>query len=417
MARSPGILIVDQDPETRYQIERLVPETGFVVAGQAGPGTEAVALATEREPDIVLCAVREPALRAVQTIESIAHTLPYTTVIAYADSGGLETVRNAMRAGARDFLQLPIKPDDLRRAIAAALDSEERRHLRQTSGTLLGPRGTVITVFGPKGGVGKTAISSNLAVALAERSEQHVVLVDADSSFGDAATTLALKAEHTIVDAVRATAGEGETHDLKELLSYHDSGLAVLAAPASPFDWQGVSGEALARVVQELSRVFDTVIIDTGSNLSEVSQAALTSASLVLWVTTPDFSSVRDSLAGLRALQTLRVPPERVRLMLNVVSPEMDVQPSSIEEALGHTIFWSVPYDRLLRQSGQLGRPLIHEHPKSRAAMSLTGLARFLGATSEPPQSNGGGGLLRRIFTRDDRPEHGPAEQLAAEEA
>jgi pilus assembly protein CpaE len=394
MAKSPGVFVVDQDPDVRFQVQRLIPQTGFAVSGQAGLGTEAVALATETKPDIILCGLKEPVARVVQTIEAIVHSLPETPIIVYSNSGEIETIRKAMLAGARNFLQAPFKPEELKRSLTATLEAEERRYLREAGSAVLAPQGAIITVFGAKGGVGKTTVAVNLAVALARRAGQSTVLVDADDTFGDAAATLALTPERTVTDGLRELDGV-DSDGLKKFLSYHESGLAVLPAPDSPFEWKGIAGERLQQLLHRLARQFDAVVVDTGSTLSDASQAALEAASLILWVTTPEYASVRDSLQALQAIRSLRLPDDRIRVVLNVTSPEIEVSPSSIEEALARQFFWTIPYDRLLRRSAQLGQALVDAHPDSPAAHNLADLALLLSGL--PPESRNGS-LLGRLF-------------------
>ncbi len=396
MAKSPGIFVVDQDLDARFQVQRLITQTGFAVSGQAGLGTEAVAAATEVTPDIILCGLKEPVARVVQTIESLVHTLPETPIIVYSNSGELETIRKAMLAGARDFLEAPFKPEELGRSLTATLEAEERRRLQQAGSAMLGPQGTIITVFGAKGGVGKTTVAANLAVALARRANQATVLVDADDTFGDAAATLALTPERTVTDGLRELDGD-DGDGLKKFLSYHDSGLAVLSAPVNPFEWKGITSERLQQLLHRLARQFDVVVVDTASTLSEVTLATLEAASLILWLTTPEYASVRDSHQAFQAIRSLQLPEDRIRVVLNATSPEIEVRPSSIEEALARQIFWTTPYDRLLRRSAQLGQALVDSHPHSPAAGNLTDLAFVLSGTGAPPEPQNGG-FLRHLF-------------------
>ena len=400
MARSPGIFIVDQDPETRYQLSQLVPQTGFSASGHAGLGTEAIGKVTQVNPDIILCGLKEPVSRVVQTIESIVHALPETPVIVYAESSDMDTVREAMLAGARNFLESPLRPEELKRALIATLETEERRHLRRTGNLLLGPEGVIITVFGAKGGVGKTTVAANLAVALVREAGQSCVLVDADDSFGDAAAALGVDPRHTLVDVLREC--EDENSDVKSLLSSHESGLAIAAAPEDPLEWQHIDADQFQKMLHRLAGQFDVVLVDTAGTLSEVSQAALEAASLVLWLTTADYASVRDSLQAIQAARRLGLPDERVRFLLNAVSPELEVGPASIAEAIGTPIFWTIPHDRLLRRSTQLGQALVDVHPKSVAARQFRDLSRVL---SGLPLDTHNRGLVGRIFSgRNGKP-------------
>ncbi len=396
MARIPSVFVIDQDRDLRFQLQRLIQEAEFAGGGHAGLGTEGVSAASEARPDIVLCALREPVARSVQTVESLVHSLPYTPVIVYSTSDELEDVRRAMVAGARDFLRAPFDADELRRALTAALESEERRRLRMAGTGALGPQGTVITVFGAKGGTGKTTIATNLAVAFA-RAGQSTALVDADETFGDAGSSLGLAAERSVTDALRELDGlEGEP--LRKCFTLHESGLMVLTAPATPFDWDGVSGDRLRQLLQAVARQFDVVVVDTASTLSPLTLATLQSASLILWVTTPDYASVHDSLLAMRAARSVNLLDDRLRVLLNAVSPETDVRQRSIEEALGCPVFWTVSYDRALQRSVQLGRAAVAAEPDSQAAASLNDLARVLGGGSQPEAQ--ADGALRRLLDR-----------------
>ena len=393
MAKLPGIFIVDPDPDARYQIQQLIPQTGFAVSGQSGLGTEAVAQVTEAGPDIILCGLKEPVARVVQTIESIAYALPETPIIVYADTADLDIIRKAMLAGARNFLESPLQPDQLKRAFSATLESEERRHLRQANNSILGPHGAIITVFGAKGGIGKTTVAANLAVAFVRQAGQSCVLVDADDSFGDAAAALAVTPEQTLIDGLRELDNEGG--DVRSCLSYHNSGLAIASAPEDPLQWRQVKANRFQEMLHRLARQFDVVLVDTAGTLGEVSQAALEAASLVLWLTTPDYASVRDSLQALRAVRSLGLADDRIRFVLNVTSPEFAVNPAAIEDAIGMPLFWTISYDRLLRQSGLLGQAIVDAHPNSAAARQFSDLSRVLsGLPLEPRKA----GLLSRVF-------------------
>lgn len=397
MAKFPGVFIVDQDPDARYQVEQLVPETGFVVVGQSGLGTEALAQATDAAPDMILCGLKEPLARVVQTIESLAHLLPDTPVIVYSESAELDTIRKAMVAGARDFLMSPIKPEDLRKSLSSALEAEERRHLYKEDNTLLASRGAVITIFGAKGGVGKTTLAANLGVAFIRQAGQSCVLVDGDDSFGDAAASLALEPEHTLFDSMRVMDEEGA--DLDNYLTFHESGLAVAAAPTDPLEWHGADAERFQQMLERLSRQFDVVLVDTSGTMGEISQAALDASSLVLWITTPDYASIRDSLQAIEAARKLGLDHDRIRLVLNEVSPELEVRPAAVEEALGLSLFWSIPHDRMLRRASQLGESVIETHPSSPAARRISDLARVLSGVPVGGRGRGRRGLLGRLFS------------------
>ena len=318
MARVPEVLVVDQDPQARYEVKSLVKQVQLSVAGEAAFGTEAVSLASEIKPDVIVCGMSSPPERSLSTIEALLDVLPETPIIAYGWQQDVDVVRQTMLVGARNFFVMPIEPDALLDSIRSVLEAEEKKRLRLSGQSkAMGPRGLVITVFGAKGGVGKSTVATNLGVALTSELHQSAVLVD------------------------------------------------------------------------------------TAGSLNDLALAALEEANMVLWVTSSDYSSINNSVFGLETLQQLSYPDSRIRLMLNVISPDDSVRAGKIEEVLGRKFFWSIPYDRQVRLDGQVGRPAVLSHPDCRGAKSIIELAQALmgtGTVAKPTGNRQPG--LRKLFTR-----------------
>ena len=376
MARQPEVLVIDQDPQGRFEVRQLVKQAQLGFAGEAGFGTEAVSLASEVTPDVIFCGMSSSPERSLRTIEALLDVLPETPIIAYARKETVEHVRQAMLAGARDFLIFPTSVERLITSIQSVLESEGRKRLRLSGQSkALGPKGLVVTVFGAKGGVGKTTVATNLGVALASSLGQSVVLIDADHSFGDVADMLELPADLSIVDLVRDLETL-ERGNVDEVLLKHDSGLRVLPAPRDALKWRAVTPDNIRAIIHLLASRFDIVLIDTAAMLSELSLAVLEEASIVLWVTSTDFSSINNSLSGFESLRQISYPDDRIRLVLNVTSSEDGVRPAKIEEVLKREFFWTVPYDNRVRVGSQIGKPAILASPNSPGSKSLMELAK-----------------------------------------
>ncbi|MEX1193704.1 MAG: AAA family ATPase [Dehalococcoidia bacterium] len=393
MARVPDVLIVDQDLQARFEVKQLVRAAQLGFAGEAGLGTEAVSLASEVKPDVIICGMSHPPERSLRTIEALLDVLPETPIIAYAREEEVDVVRQAMLAGARDFLQIPAEVERLSDSIRSVLESEERKRLRlsgQSKG--IGPKGLVIAVFGAKGGVGKTTIATNLGLALAGSLGQSVVLVDGDNSFGDVAAMLDMRPERSIVDFIRDTDKIDRTN-VTEYLMRHPSGLWVLPAPRESLLWRSVPPEGIRKVLNIVARRFDIVLVDSAAMLSDLALAILDEANMVLWITSTDFSSINNSLLGLEALQQISYPEARIRLVLNVTSSDDGVRPAKIETVLKRDFFWSIPYDREIRTGAQVGNPAVIASPDGNGARTLIQLAQALtggsAAEARPARSFG----------------------------
>ncbi|HET8945245.1 MAG TPA: AAA family ATPase [Dehalococcoidia bacterium] len=398
MAKVPELLVVDQDPQARFEVKQLVRQAQLGFAGEAGLGTDAVSLAAESRPDVIICGMSRPPERALQTIEALLDVLPETPIIAYAREEDVDVVRQAMLAGARNFLQLPFEVGRLVDSIRSVLESEERKRLRlsgQAKG--IGPRGLVVTVFGAKGGVGKTTIATNLGLALASKLGQSVVLIDGDNSFGDVAAMLDMRPERSIIDVIRGI-DLIDRANVTDYLVRHSSGLWVLPAPRESLQWRTVTPEAFRKVVDVVARRFDIVLVDTAAILSDLSLSILDEANMVLWVTSTDFSSINNSLLGLEALQQMSYPESRIRLVLNVNSSDDGIRPARIESVLKRQFFWSIPYDRAVRTGAQVGNPAVLANPSGAGARSLIKLAQALtgAGPAEAPRQPRGIGLFKR---------------------
>ena len=232
----------------------------------------------------------------------------------------------------------------------------------------------VIVVVSPKGGSGKTAVSSNLAVALAQRHPGRVVAVDLDVQFGDLATALSLTPEHTLAQLARTTQIDATT--VKLLLTPYEHGLYVLAGAHDPVDADSISHTHVSTVLPLLAQNFDYVIVDTPAGLDERTLAALECATDLLLVSSLDVTSIRSLRKALDALDHIGVKAER-RLVLNRADAKVGLNPSDAEEAIGMKISCSIPSSREIPLSLNLGTPVVISEPKSAVAKQLQQLAQL----------------------------------------
>lgn len=272
-----------------------------------------------------------------------------------------------------------------------------------------------MTVFGPKGGIGKTTIVTNLAVALAAAGHS-LVVADADAGFGDVAGMLDMQPERTIVELSQQL-DHVTRETLPRFLLPHNSGLMLLAAPPFALDWKLVTPDKFRAVIGHLSRSFDVVIIDTSGMLDELTLVALQASSFILWITTTEFSSIKDSQAALRALRQLGLHEDRVRLLVNEISPVNDVRPEVVGETLDQPIFWRVPYDRDLRRSAQLGKPVMETEPRSKIAQNFRDLARRISGGDAEETSGGFIGRFRGNKKHQDADEPAISRTLEGEKS
>ncbi|HKZ50304.1 MAG TPA: response regulator, partial [Dehalococcoidia bacterium] len=255
MIKNPRVIIIDPELDRRAEVQKLLALGRFAVLGESGYGIEAVSLTRETTPDLIVLAVEGQTARAQKTLESLNNAFPELPVVVYSSSTDPATIRQTMVAGARDYLLWPLKEEELGQSLRAVLEQEERRRLRMTGEVEAPPsQGTTITVFGAKGGIGKTTIATNLAVSLSRQVQQSVCLVDLDTRFGDVALMLNLQPERTFADLFLNHQIEELNRELvREYLTPHPSGIQVLAAPTRPTAWRQVNVEYVEKTVQLLT--------------------------------------------------------------------------------------------------------------------------------------------------------------------
>ena len=378
MARTPEAVTVDPDLSSRGDMKRALEMAHFTVTGEAGYGIEAVTVAQEKLPDVFLVSVEEPVARALQTIESLADAVPGAPAIVYSTMGDAASVRRSMLAGARDYLIKPVKPEELIRSVHGVLEQEERKRMRMAGQTTeTAAHGTIVTVFGAKGGIGKTPIATNLATALVRTTGSTVVLVDMDTRFGDVAIMMDVAVEQSIADVARHL-DEMDRDKIRDYLVQHHSGVYVLPAPLHPSEWRNLTPQHIQKVIELLAQSHDYVIIDTPGTFNEIIATTLEQASLILLITSMDIASIKDTALALEMLRAASVSEDKVKLTINHCTSANSLREEDVQRVLEYEVFWRIPHDLAVSSSTQLGQPIVLTRPYARVARSITDLAYTL---------------------------------------
>lgn len=406
MAGNPRILVVDQDFESRADLQKGLVRAQFIVVGGVGYGAEALSLASELKPSAILVGVEEPTARALQTIESLSELLPDSTILAYSSQTDAESARKAVVAGARDYLTKPLKIDEVVKAVESALAQQERRRALRSGEAAAGPRsaGMVITIFGAKGGIGKTTMATNLAAAFVAINAGSAVVVDVDTIFGDAAMMLDVPVDVSLVDAA-GRVDEFDRESLGNSLARHSSGIRVLPAPFEPIDWRNVSPEAVDKVITLLAQTHDFVIVDCPATFTDLVAVALEKATVVLLMTSLDITSIKDTTTALKLLNSGMNNEDKIKLVINHATNTNSVQEEDVSKVLRREVFWSVPYDADVSASLQMGTPVVIDRPRSSVSETIREMAAMLAGVEISYSGNGQGaepasGIISRLFKR-----------------
>ncbi len=385
------VLIVDDVAETRENIRRLLQfENDVEVVGVAGTGREAIAVAKDVRPDVVLMDINMPDMDGIAATETIRRTVYFTQIVVLSVQGDPNYMRRAMLAGARDFLTKPPSVDELTSAIrrAGKMAQEERSKAPIAAqggggahGVILNPvtSGKVIVVYSPKGGAGCTTVAVNLAMAL-HNEESPVILVDGNLQYGDVTVFLNEQGKNTIMD-LAPRADELDPEILEEVLITHKtSKVRILAAPARPEYAESVTGEQFGKVIQYLRRMYSYIVIDTSSTLTDEVVAAIDNADLVILLTTQDIPAIKNARLFFDLANVLNLSPKRIVFAMNRYDKRIGITPEKIGESFKHEIVAVLPLDeRVVIPSINRGVPFIladKSKPISKAVLQLAEAVR-----------------------------------------
>ena len=303
------VLIVDDITETRESIKRMLQfDQDIDVIGTARTGREAIEQAQKMKPDVILMDINMPDMDGITATEAIRRKHPYAQVIILSVQNDPNYMRRAMRVGAHDFLPKPPMIDELTAAIrqagqVARAEREKAEKEAARTGSLTNPnaasaetKGKIFVIYGPKGGVGSTMIATNLAIALSMAvKESKVALVDGSMQFGDVPIFLSEQTRNSIVE-LAPRVDELDPNIIEDVMTKHtSSNIHILAAPPRPEMAEKVTGEQFGKLLSYLSRIYDFVVVDTSSYLTETTLNAIEVATLTVLITTQDIPSIKNS--------------------------------------------------------------------------------------------------------------------------
>lgn len=388
------VLIVDDIQEARENIRRMLTfEPSVEVVGAAKNGREAIDLAVELQPDVVIMDINMPDMDGIQATEAIRRKIPYIQVVILSVQSDQNYMRKAMLAGARDFLSKPPSIDELTAAIhrAGALAQEERAKIAQ-AGASSGPAknqpaaasiqvaGKIIVVYSPKGGSGATTIATNLALAL-KRDDSSVVLVDGNMQYGDVAVFLNEQVKNSVLD-LAPRVDDLDPEIVKDVAITHAaSGLAIIAAPPRLEMADRVTGEQFGKMLQFLRSAYNFIVVDMPSYLTETALAAVDECDLIALVTTQDIPAIKNIQSFLTLTDASEIKRDRIFFILNRYDKRLRITPELISTNLRQPVNMVIPQDdeRIVTNSINRGTPLYLEkkdHPISKSFTLLAGKIR-----------------------------------------
>ncbi|MFO7681088.1 MAG: response regulator [Chloroflexota bacterium] len=418
MSDNIRVLIVDDLPETRENVRKLLQfESDIEVIGQAGTGEQAVEMAQEYRPDIILMDINMPGIDGIGASQKISELVPTSQIIIMSVQSDSDYLRRAMLAGARDFLTKPFGGDELVAAVRRVNAKKPIIHqapvYAQASGSggvgakAVTSEGFVISVFSPKGGSGCTTLAINVAVLLAQK-EYRTLLIDGSLQFGDVSVMINMKPVTSIVD-LSNRGSEIDADLVSSVVQIHKSGLHVLMAPPRPEMADVVTDATIKGMLANLRPLYDFIIIDTTSSLNDIALTLLDESDRILLVTQQTLPSLKNVSRFFDLTQSLEYQTKKVWLVVNRATKKQGISIKDISDTLKRPIFMAIPEDILTVDTAiDQGVPVVlgsgKKQPVAEAFHKLaikisTELSAELNEEKAKPQSESeAAGLFGKLF-------------------
>ena len=379
--RVPTILVLDDSEHLGRQVGRAIaclrPRPELVLC----PGLDVIEAVLAEHPaiDVLIAGPSVATAAGLLELRRLRLRQPDSSMILAFDRQRTASLRDTVRAGAVDILRLPVEDKAIVDSVLQALEARWGALADGPDGSGPGGVGEVIAVVSATGGCGKTFLATNLGYHLHAVRHRSVCLLDFDLQFGELSTSLRLKPKSTIIDLLAHDDDKDMSAHLVTHLAVHETGIPVLAAPERPAEADGVDAADMGRVIDAARRRFDYVIVDTPPSLAEAVMVALEYADRVFALATLDLPSVRNLGLLLETMKQLKVPEDRVGLVLNKVEPDVGMDVAQLTRYFPQGFEMVVPYGRDVNRSLNLGMPVLAHAPNSEVSKALAaGLASVL---------------------------------------
>lgn len=411
MAHDIRVVVIVGSVEERVRLKKaFLVEQNFEIIGETDNAADGIRLVKESNPTIVVidAELAGEAPDGLACAETISVQAPRTDIVMIATEGaeGL-FLRKAMLAGVRQVLPKPYDPGDLVEIIKLVADIGEKK--KEAFSAIVGYReeevlqSKLFTIFSTKGGVGRTLIAINLAVAIKKLTGKKVCLVDLDLQFGDVSIMMHLQPKNTIAALAREIADAGTLDDevlAAHLITHEASGVQVLTAPVRPDEADLVKGPHVDQILRKLKEKYHYIIVDTPAFLSDTVLTSLELSDAILLLLTMELPTIKDGKLMMEIMQTFGYSADKVKIIMNRESADSGFKKADIEKTLEADVAASIPSEgAVVMPAVNEGEPFYLRNPEAKVSKAMDELVKMLagaditapeGAAAAPAKKSGG---------------------------
>lgn len=306
--------------------------------------------------------------QAIKLIHRLSSEAPRTALISAADNASPDLLLQSLRAGAREFLQLPIRTEELTTVLDRVSEFCETQQEAPKK------KARMIAVFSSKGGCGTSFIATNLAASTGGGT----VLVDLNLQAGDLPLFLGVEPKYSFADMAE---NRGRLDDalIKSFVTPYSSNLSLLAAPKEADSADDIEPEHVFDVLQKLRESYDYVVLDPQHTFDSITLAALDQCDDIVLVLTLDIPAIRSTQRALEIFDRLGYPRKKVRIVVNRWSKQIDLDLRQVEKFLGEPVIGFIPSDyQTAVTSINMGQPLVRSAAGSKISLEIKRITKTI---------------------------------------
>lgn len=366
-------VIIDTDSQSVEVLRLYLQELGYIqIIGEFNDVIEGYNTILETRPSVVIVDISHKTELAIDIINKISQNHKTCKIIVTSANYSTDLIIKAMRAGAREFLPKPLIKTDF-------FNSLNKFREQLNSGSSEKKNCRVITTFSNKGGIGKTAIATNLALELANMTKEKVALIDLNLQLGDITTFLDINPSFDISYVIQNLSRIDETFLLSTLEKYKDTSLYVLADPPYLEQAEEITAEQIATLFSVLKQAFSYIVVDTSAIFDGKTITALDQSDLILLITIVNLPAIRNCQRCLDLFERLGYEKEKTKIVLNRFMENEEIKVEDVEEVLDKKIYWKIPNNYFTIMSAiNKGIPVGLVNPDSNISQSYRELAAML---------------------------------------
>ena len=366
------ILLVDDEEQIRKLLETSLQRRGYDVV-TASDGIEALRQIRGKMPDLIVTDVNMPNMNGFELTRRLRadHRTARVPIVMLSARKQADDILTGYAEGADEYIAKPVEM-----AVLAAKIEVLIKRMKATAGEVA-RRGRVLVFLRGKGGSGATTLAVNTAIALAETKMYKTAVLDLCLEFGNVASHLNLRPQHTLADLAESQLDQLDDATFATFIAQDRSGVQVCVGSDTPERAELVTVTAVQQSIERLRRGSDYLMVDTPPSFTQQTLAAIDTADGATVVTEPHVASMKAARDCLTVLDKLSFPKERTLFVVNRTT-QGGLDTDEVSRFFNRRPDIVVPFTPAFDDSADRGRPIVVLHADNAASKQLRDLAARL---------------------------------------